>query len=229
MTQSTSSLQQHPAIWRASDSLKHTEIARLNTGYDALNTILSGGFPAAGLTRIRSLLGIGEISALKLLISHNPLQKLLVFINPPGKIHKSWLASLGQTSNTVHVVYCATPEQTLWTAEQCIKSEACYLVLMWHQAIEPKQARRLQVAAAQHDTLCLLYETFSHQYNALPVALDIELQPAGNGLRITVHKNIGSWPGQSTQITFKHTPDNQAIYRAMNNTVALQALSAQVG
>ena len=240
MTHSTFLLHQHPQLWRASDTLSHPSTARVDSGYPALNSILAGGFPASGLVRIRSRGAIGEVSVFRHLIAHNPQQKLLAFINPPGKIHQNWLSAMQaidtakaqateDSASLTQVIYPQSPEQCLWATEQCLKSQACYLVIVWQQGIEAKQARRLQVAAAQHHTLCLLYEPCANAYRALPVALDLELAPRGPGLSVTVHKNTGSWGGRQACIEFSHTPTNHAIYRAMNNHAALQALAEQVG
>lgn len=240
MTQSISLLHQHPQLWRASDAFSHHTTARVDTGYPDLNSILAGGFPASGLVRVRSRGAIGEVSVFRHLIAHNPQQKLLAFINPPGKIHQNWLSGMQASVNpspetteseppTTQVIYPQSSEQCLWATEQCLKSQTCYLVIVWQQGIDAKQARRLQVAAAQHNTLCLLYESCARAHCALPVALDIELAPSGPGLRVTVHKNTGSWAGRQARIEFTHTPTNHAIYRAMNNSAALQALAEQVG
>lgn len=229
MTNSTLPLTQLPGVWRASEGRHQDTLQRQDTGFTALNTALGGGFPASGLIRLRSLCGVGELSLLKTVLGQNNNDKLLVFINPPGHIHQAWLHQMAINPATVTVVQCRSGDEALWAAEQCLKSEACYQVLLWHDAITSKQARRLQVASTQHQLRCLLYENKRVQRIALPLTLDLDIHAVTGGLQIDITKNRGAWPTSATHLAFCYTPTNQAIYQAMDNTIALRALAPIAG
>lgn len=211
---SITQLQQHRQIWRASDPQAASQ-ARLASGFANLDTLLGGGFPQAGLVRIRSLPGVGELTLLQQLMRHNPQQKLLMFINAPGMITEAWLQQLELDPHQIICTRPATSEDALWAAEQCVKSEACYLVILWHNQVTPKQARRLQVAASQHHVLCVLYEASQAARVALPVALDLSLYSARHGLQVEIAKQVGGWPGQHTEVALPYTPHNTTITRLM--------------
>lgn len=215
MTDSIVSLQTISGVWRASEGL-HLHQSRTPTGFAHLDTVLGGGFPQHGLVRIRSLTGIGELTFLTRSLGHRQSQRLVAFINPPGLISQTWLSQCKLSSAQTLIVYPDSVIDSLWAAEQCIKSEACHCVVIWADQISPKQARRLQVAATQHQVLCVMYESQSSSRQALPVTLDLEIHRQSDQLNIEVTKQTGSWPGHHTSIRLAHTPTNQAIYHAMS-------------
>lgn len=207
-------IEKHPHIWRAATGAQDSA-GRLPTGYADLDKALNGGVPAHGLVRVRACLGIGEVSAFLPVFRQCPAHQFTVFVNPPGAVHAPWLLTQGFCLEQVYVVTPETWDDALWATEQCIKNDACQMVLCWLDHITPKQARRLQVAAAQHQCLCLLYESVSVARQALPVVLDLALQPVHNGLNVEIHKQRGGWAHDGIVIPLTHLPSNDAIARAM--------------
>ncbi|WP_137165359.1 translesion DNA synthesis-associated protein ImuA [Salinimonas lutimaris] len=215
MTDSIVSLQTISGVWRASEGL-HLHQSRTPTGFTHLDTALGGGFPQQGLVRIRSLTGIGELTFLTRILEQHHSQRLVAFIQPPGLISQSWLSQCKLTPEQTLIIYPDSVIDSLWAAEQCIKSEACHSVVIWASQISPKQARRLQVAATQHQVLCVMYESQLCLRQALPVTLDLEIHRQADQLNIDITKQTGSWPGCHAAIHLAHTPTNQAIYHVMS-------------
>ncbi|WP_018984352.1 translesion DNA synthesis-associated protein ImuA [Salinimonas chungwhensis] len=206
----------HPHVWRASEGLNDAK-HRVCTGFKSLDELLGGGLPAAGLIRLRALPGIGELTFLKHVLAENPYEKLTMLINAPGHLHAAWLVNNKIKPATVRLVNPENHEDTLWAAEQCLKSEACHCVILWLNSLNAKQARRLQVAASQHHTLCVLLESVKVRRESLPLALDLTLSPSLHGLQIEINKHVGGRGTGATEIYFRYTPDNAVINLALRS------------
>ena len=237
MNKSLSVLNNHPHIWRARDQ-KQSE-AKFSLGFACLDKALNGGVASTGLVRISSLTGVGELSLFKRVICQHRTHKLVVFINPPGLLQSPWLENLGLKAQQVLVVKTSAEQESLWAAEQCLKSTACHCVVLWSNGINQKEARRLQVAATHNDALCLLYtppqqqalqtslqaETTHQNDNSLPITLDIALFGKPQALSVNIRKQRHGWPKDNIVISHRWTPDNHAIKWAMaHNTLSDRAL-----
>lgn len=230
MNKPLSVLNNHPHIWRARE--KKPSEAKFSLGFPHLDKALNGGVASTGLVRIASLTGVGELSLFKEVICRHRTHKLVVFINPPGLLQSPWLENLGLNAQQVLVVKASSQQESLWAAEQCLKSSACHCVVLWSNAVGQKAARRLQVAATHNDALCLLYtpqqQRISQQNtnaSALPIALDLALLGEPHTLSISIRKQRHGWPKDNIVISHQWTPDNRAIKWAMaHNTLSDQAL-----
>ena len=237
MNKSLSVLNNHPHIWRARDQ-KQSE-AKFSLGFPRLDKALNGGVASTGLVRITALTGVGELSLFKRVICQHRTHKLVVFINPPGLLQSPWLENLGLKAQQVLVVKAGTEQESLWAAEQSLKSTACHCVVLWSNAVNQKEARRLQVAATHNDALCLLYtppqqqalqtslqaETTHQNDNSLPITLDIALFGKPQALSVNIRKQRHGWPKDNIVISHRWTPDNHAIKWAMaHNTLSDRAL-----
>ncbi|RDV23939.1 translesion DNA synthesis-associated protein ImuA [Alteromonas aestuariivivens] len=223
------SLLQLPGIWRAKEGLNVSGCTRQETGHRELDKALNGGFPPSGLVRIRSHLGIGELSLLQSIICQPKSQKLLVFVAAPGLVQAPWLKQLGVDLPQVYVIQPPNDNEALWATEQCLKSGACRMVVLWQTALQPKPARRLQVAATHNHTLCLLMESLQSSRLSLPVTLDLALHPSEQSLYADILKQQGGWPRENIPVRLQHTPDNSAIMKAMAAASPIYSGSSQAG
>ncbi len=206
-------VEKHPAIWRGNQApVSHSR--RLATGYLHLDEAILGGLPTYGVTRIRSRAGIGELSLLKNVFSQSGDNAFYLFINPPGTLLSNSLSRVNISHSNVSVVNTSA-ELSLWTAEEGIKSASCTVILIWCEHINATQARRLQVAAAQHECLVVIFEPDNKRTEPLPVPLDMSLKATDNGLNIDIRKLQGGWPKQNIQVPISFTPDNNMISALM--------------
>ncbi len=205
----------HPAVWRAREGLLN-DSSRLETGYTVLDDLLGGGLPSKGLVRVRSLSGIGELSVFHQVLADNPNEKLISIINCPGNIHAAWLHQYHIDAEHVRLIRPEQPKDILWSAEQCLKSEACHIVVLWINSLTPRQARRLQVAASQHNTLCLMLESQHVARCALPLTLDMRISSTPTGLHIQIDKHVGAQADVSADIGFSNTPSNKTINQILH-------------
>lgn len=176
-----------------------------SSGYSALDGLLHGGFPQQGVVDIHSQLGIGEFRLLQSLLAtrHNQQQNHLVLIAPPLNINAEMLASAGIALSRVLIIQTKTVQESLWAAEQCLKSGCCHSVISWLKQVEVHQVKRLQLAAKQSQALHILFRPVTTLSMSLPVTLAMGLQPTEQGLQVTINKQMGGWPKQPHEINMR--------------------------
>ncbi len=205
-------------VWQAHQNV-HSTAQLDSTGFKELDAELQGGFPKQGVVDIDSPVGIGELRLLlpNLHARQQSNGRLLVFIAPSMRINSEMLAEYGFNLQQVLVIHPDSPKEALWCAEQCLKSGCCQAVLLWHQAIEIHQVKRLQLAAEQGDALHVLLRQNKQVSLSLPVSLGMRLRAHPQGLNIEITKRKGGWPGrpfnldmnqQWPQLTIQPRPDN---------------------
>lgn len=208
-------IQNHPAVWTA-NSVQHHQHERIETPYSDFNKALQGGIPAHGMMRIKSPFAIGELSALISTFIRVAKTKLFVMINPPARVNSAWLEHQSIDLARILIVTPKQTENNLWVAEQCLKSQACGVVLVWHESTDTRQARRLQVAAKQSTSLCVLYEYKQLTSHALPINLDLHARPHHQGINVDIVKQLNGWPTPALVLPFPHIPTNKNIHRAFH-------------
>lgn len=167
------------------------------SGFSDLDAQLEGGFPERGVIDIHSPVGIGELRLLlpSLYSRQQSSGRLLVFIAPPMQLNSEMLADYGLSLSQILVIQPDTPQHALWSAEQCLKSGCCQGVLLWHQALEIHQVKRLQMAAEHGDALQFLLRNPGQISQSLPVTLAMRLDAHPQGVAAHITKRKGSWAG----------------------------------
>lgn len=177
-------------IWRGGAGL---EQKTRPTGLPQLDRKLGGGLPAQGVIDVRSLRGIGELRLfLPSLSEAQNSGRLCVFIAPPWQLYAEGLAAAGLNLAQVLLVRPGTDAESLWAAEQSLKSGACGAVILWQDTMTLHQARRLQLAAQQGQAQLVLLR--SSQAPTLPASLCLQLTAHSRGLMVNVLKRRGGWP-----------------------------------
>ena len=148
-----------PDVWCA-DQLATAPIPTVASGFAELDAELpGGGWPRGSLTEILvERVGIGECSLLlPALDQMRAEQRWTLLIAPPYRIHGPGWTNGGVDLSRLVVVAPNRAQDALWAAEHALASGVFGTVLYWKSGIDARQVRRLQVAAAGHDTLaCLL-------------------------------------------------------------------------
>jgi hypothetical protein len=187
-------LLEHPAIWRGR-SIARAEV--LPTGFSALDDSLPGsGWPRAGLVELLvSRFGIGELSLLMPVLAaltRRPAARWCGWITPP---YKPFAPALDAHGLLLERLFIAQAEKPLWAFEQALGSGACEAVLGWIDKPRAKDIRRLQLAAERGRTLGILFRTMSAARESSAAILRLVLQPAEQGVRITLLKSRGGRRG----------------------------------
>lgn len=209
-------LERNPLIWKGRDYIA-TSHEKITTGHHELDKALNGGLPNAGaISLATNYNGIGEITLFSnVLKQQQKTRKLTVFIRPPANINGPWLIQEKLDPKLVYQVNSGSEENTLWAAEQCLRSQACSVVMTWVSNITHKQARRLQVAAAQHQTLLILYRAALPQHQVMPMNVDLSMQCNDIQPVIHIHKQVGGWARHNIPINLGHIPSNHIITQLM--------------
>lgn len=184
-------------VWQASNPQQQSSSVS-PSGYPDLDAFLLGGFPESGVVDIQSELGIGELRLFlhALRNKHEQQSRLLVFIAPPMRVNSEMLAEAGFDLTRVIIVQPRSVEESLWAAEQCLKSDCCHTVINWQQKLQVRHVKRLQLAAEQGEALQLVFRYATQGEISLPVSLSMSLDAHPKGLTIKVNKRIGGWQHQ---------------------------------
>jgi len=153
--------------------------ATVATGYAALDQLLpGGGWPLGSLIEIISQrYGLGELSlfvpALRRL--SDARQGLIIWIAPRFIPYAPALQSHGLHLNRLLIVQTRDGNECLWAAEQALRSACCVALLAWPEAVSIKSARRLQLAAEEHQCLAVLFRSDLALYQESSAALRLQL------------------------------------------------------
>lgn len=181
-------------LWQAN----HPEFnsAQQLTGFKQLDDALQGGFPEYGVIDIRSQIGIGELRLLLPSMLTRQQQRpteLISFIAPPMAINSEMLAEFGFALDEIIVVQPNLAKQTLWSAEQSLKSGCCHTVIIWHVSLSVTQVKRLQMAAEKGNSLLFIIRQPIQEHISLPVTLGLQLSPSKAGIQAKITKRRGTW------------------------------------
>lgn len=197
----------YPGLWRAGQLRQSGSVPVWPTGYDALSAELpGGGWPVGALTELlHAEEGVGELRLLRpALQSLAAARRRLVLIGPPHPPNAMGLAAWGlpekQTfwlRTTVAVQKAARrgaaqQGDTLWAAEQVLRSHAFGGVLVWLPTARPEVMRRLQVLAQASDAVVWVARPSAALRESSPASLRLHVSPQlDNALSIVFHKRRG--------------------------------------
>jgi len=177
--------------------------ASCSSGYPLLDNTLNGGFPCQGIIEIRSTLGIGELRLMLPYLKARASEGLLVFIAPPATLCAQSLVAKGFNLADILILE-AKSEESLWCAEQCLKSGCCASVILWHQDVEIHQVRRLTLACEQGDASLVLYRSGQVNCLSLPLRLSLTLTAHESGLLVKVNKRRAGGPTSPFVVNMAH-------------------------
>lgn len=198
------SLLQSPHIWRMGD-LPRPERTGWPTGFEALDAELpEGGWPKQGLTELLcDRIGIGEVSLLlHALVALAAEQRSIAWVNPPFLPYAPALSNAGIDISRLLIVRPDAHAETLWAAEQTMRSGAFGAVLLWlKQDVDYASLRRLQLAAEAGRSAGFLYRhsMFATQPSSAP--LRVRLDGTANTLSVTLLKRRGLMASRRIDLT----------------------------
>ena len=186
-------LERHPGIWRGNQLTRGCP--GIATGFAALDAELpGGGWPRAALTEILPQHeGIGELRILGPALARLAAQgKFIAWIAPPYLPYAPALAAAGIDLARVVIVKTTKDGDSLWAAEQALRSAACGGVLVWPRDIRYTQLRRLQLAAEDGRCLAVLFRPTQAAREPTPAVLRIALATSAGGLALSILKRRGA-------------------------------------
>ncbi|WP_166263798.1 translesion DNA synthesis-associated protein ImuA [Marinobacter caseinilyticus] len=173
-------LLQDARVWQArhhTPASGHMEL----TGHAPLDHQLKGiGWPIGALTEcFLEAAGIGELQLLLPLIRRQSKKDKFVFwLNPPHTPYAPALAREGVQLSQIVTLQTQRTADTLWALENCLRSPATGLVMAWCGYLQPRDIRKLQLAAEAGGGLCVLFRNPQAARNSSAAALRLELSPS---------------------------------------------------
>ena len=225
MNPSLESVLQHPGIWRGNQRAQTAEDA-LPTGFDALDALLpGGGWPRGALTEVLlSRQGIGELRLLTPTLARlSEADGWLAWVAPPYVPYAAALAAAGIDLARLLVAKPPNDADAWWTAEQALRSGACGALLAWLRAADERRMRRLQLAAETGHTWGVLFRHARAAEDRSPAALRLLLEPAADGLAVSILKRRG---GPVSQPVVVALPQAGVGRRARRSAPALSLVRA---
>lgn len=203
-----------PGVWRGG-AVDATAPPGIPSGHARLDLELpGGGWPLGALTEIlHDGVGLGEVSLLFGALARVAREgRAIAWINPPHLPYAPALASAGVALDACLVVRPATPEDTLWSADQALRSGACGAALFWlPERTDYAWLRRLQMAAETGKALAVLFRPSCAASQASPAHLRLRVGSRGGHLTVAVPKRRG--PPLHTPIVLR-TPGRPAAHAA---------------
>jgi cell division inhibitor SulA len=221
-------------IWPAAQVEK--VLATVDSGYSELNKQLHGGLPKQGVIEVQSLSGIGELRLflpylLNLLQVERESQqqtRQLILIAPPAQVNALMLFQASIPLENLLVISSQKPEESLWAAEQCLKSGCCFAVFLWQQLLAVHQVKRLKQAAVTGNAVQVIFRSPYSVDLALPVSLSLALEAQPSGLKVNIKKQLGGWPCQPFVIDMHEQwpslTQPAIVANAINNVVPLSVV-----
>jgi cell division inhibitor SulA/protein ImuA len=187
-------LEHHPGIWRGGE-LARNACPGVASGFAPLDAELpGGGWPCGALTEILPQHeGIGELRILGPALARLAAQgKFIAWIAPPYLPYAPALAAAGIALERIVIVKTSRDGDSLWAAEQALRSAACGGVLVWPREVRYPQLRRLQLAAEGGRCLAVLFRPTEAAREPTPAVLRIALATSAGGLALSILKRRGA-------------------------------------
>lgn len=215
MSLSLQELKNRRLVWSANQAPNHiVEPAFIPSGFAVLDEQI-GGWPNSGLVELQpSAMGVGELRlilpVLASLASKTTDQAKLQVWLPGGVQLMPQGLGAAFTSSTVMLKSLSSSE-SLWVLDTLLQSGICSAVVCWLDALDPAQAKRLQIAAKESNTLVFCIRSMVRQDNSLPISLRMRLQPSDQGLLLDVFKRQNAYAVEPFQLNLsKASPE---LYR----------------
>jgi hypothetical protein len=193
-------LERYP-VWRGGPLVSSAPATP--TGFDALDRELpGGGWPRGALTELfAARTGIGELElVLPALGALSWAGKRIVWLSPPHLPYAPALAAGG--IDLARLVLVRTPahrdaraavrRNTLWAAEQVLRSACCHALVAWLPRARYEELRRLAVAAEASRAWVALFRPPEAAHSASPAALRLFLEPSTNEISVRILKRRGA-------------------------------------
>lgn len=184
------------AVWRGTEVGAAAGRA-LPTGFEVLDAALpGGGWPTQGLSEV--LLAQAALCEWRLLAPALPgflagRDSRIYLIAPPKPPNAMGLAQLGLAPQQLVWIDVKAPADSLWAAEQLIKSEAAGAVLVWLPQARPEQIRRLQVQALHCDAPVFVFRPEAALRDASPAPLRVSVALGESwGIDLRIRKRRGA-------------------------------------
>jgi protein ImuA len=165
----------------------------IDTGFAQLSSQLpGGGWPLGNVIELLAQQpGTGEARLLRPALSG--LTPPSIFLVQPPYVPQ--IAAWANAQCAVDSILWAQPQSmadALWATEQILRSNAFGAVLLWQNVLRGPSLRRLQLAAGESNTLCVLVRPLNAANQPSAAPLRLALYPTLRGLAVSILKRRGA-------------------------------------
>jgi cell division inhibitor SulA/protein ImuA len=187
-------------VWRGAVS-EQGVLPGIASGFPELDEQIGDGWPRGALTEILSQQGQGLSLLFPLLgkLSHG--QQWLAWVNSPYLPYAPALAARQVDVSRLLLIRAKDDPQSLWAAEQALRSGNCALVMLWIKRLSSGHIRRLQLAAEESDSMAILFRPQQHCQQSSVAALRLEVMPSENGMTVKILKRRSGWGGKTLHLS----------------------------
>lgn len=158
----------------------HHQPTALPTGFGTLDSALcQRGWPLGGGIEVLSdASGMGAMGLfLPVMEALSSEQRWQLFIAPPFTPYAPLLQARGVDINRILLVHPRTREELLWSIELALRSGTCSAVFSWlgNESHSYSALRKLQLAAANSDTLSVLFRSHAAAHEHTPALLRLRM------------------------------------------------------
>ncbi|MFN2646799.1 MAG: translesion DNA synthesis-associated protein ImuA [Burkholderiales bacterium] len=179
-------------LWRGGTLA--TAVAAVPSGFATLDNELPGdGWPRQGLTEVLADGdGIGELALILPVLGRLARAgERIVFLAPPYEPYAPALAAAGVDLVNLLVVRPAQRVDTLWAAEQALRSGSCHALAAWLPKVRYVELQRLALAAQASKALAWLFRPLAAATESSPACLRLALSRAAGDLAVHIVKRRG--------------------------------------
>jgi len=150
------------------------------TGFKSLDQAIKlGGWPQRGSVEVLTdSCGMGAMGLFLPTMEKLSAQgRWQAFIAPPYTPYAPLLAARGIDTQQILMVHPKSREDLLWATEQALRSSTCSVVFSWLGASDYRysELRKLQLAAAENDTLAVFFRATSVADQHTPASLRLKM------------------------------------------------------
>lgn len=171
------------------------------TGHALLDAALPGsGWPTGEITELMPVRpGIGELSLwlptlARLGASPSTARRWIAWVvarDTPWQLYPPALQGAGIDLSSMLLIETHSTAESLWALRQLLSSNTCSAVFGWLADADFAALRRLQLAAAEGDSIVALFRPAAEAVRSSPAALRLRLAPTARGLSIELLKRRG--------------------------------------
>ena len=207
-----SALLNRPDLWRARDGAGGRPDT-LSSGFDKFDAALHhGGWPSGGLCELLCRPPCPQTLRLLLPALARLPDGLIMLAGPPARPSARALAQAGLDLSRLLVMRGEKSALLRACRESAASGAFAALLLWWPRGSDPRDLRRLQLAARQGNCWISVIRPEQAASQASPAPLRITLRPASNGdLQLEVLKQPGGRAGQ--QLSLSVLPQSLRVAR----------------
>ncbi len=196
--------------------VKQVRPAVLSTGFSELDAMLpEGGWQQGSVNELFvPQEGVGALQLLlPTLAKLSQQRRWIAWVAPPYIPYVPGLAAAGVDVSRILLVHPRAGQNGLSLVENCLRSGSCGAVLAWPMTGTAQALSRLQRAAAEGDSLGMLFRPEQCAGQASPINLRLKISRNPQGVDVQLLKRRHAWDAGPVTFSMDRLLQSQATQR----------------